>query len=175
MKSEMKDRNSLVYRGQDYSCEIIVVLLKIAFEKGIAKLIENDLNLGIMGVGCKIGKGAFYFLSSEDEELSIEQIKENYTNEMLYEQIAQTIIDLDEEESSYYMSILMRGHLKLYVSYNDNSVREFIIPWDWFEKSFISEEESLDNFLSMYTSEESSEIFGRAVLEQKLEGEVYYG
>lgn len=84
------------------------------------------------------------------------------------------IKDLDEEESSYYMSILMRGHLKLYVSYNDNSVREFIIPWDWFEKSFISEEESLDDFLSMYTSEESSEIFGRAVLEQKLEGEVYY-
>ena len=174
----MKDRNSLTYKGQDYSREIIAVLLKIAFEKGIAKLIENDLNLGIIGVGCKIGEGAFYFLSLEDEGLSIEQVRENYTDEMLYEKIAQAIIDLDtdldEEESSYYMPILMRGHLKLVTEYS-NSYKEFIVPINWFEITFIPEGESLDKFLSEYTSEDSSEIFCRAVLEQKMEGEVYYG
>ena len=53
----MKDRDNLEYKGQSYNREIIAVLLKIAFEKGIAKLIENDSNLGITGVGCKIGEG----------------------------------------------------------------------------------------------------------------------
>lgn len=169
----MKDRNSLVYKDQDYSSEIIVVLLKIAFKKGIAKLIENDLNLGILGVGCKIGEGAFYFLSSEDEELSIKQVKENYTDEMLYEQIVQAIIDLDDEESSYYLSILMIGHIKLIMEYH-NGYKEFIIPLDWFKKTYLSDGKSLEEFLNEYTSEDSSEIFCNAILEQELEGEIYY-
>lgn len=143
------------------------MLLKAAFERGVAKLVESDMSLGIMGVGCKIGEGAFYFLPLEDEELSIEQVEEKYTDEMLYEQMAQTIIDLDtdldEDESTYYIAVLMQGLLKFTIQYEDNSCREFIVSKEWFNR--------LWNIEGNY---DLSDVFCRAVLDSELIGEVHY-
>ena len=74
---------------------------------GTVKLIENDLELGISGVGCKIGDYAFYFLSLEDTDLTLKLIKEKYSNDDLANQITSAIYnDIENDERDYYISYL---------------------------------------------------------------------
>ena len=85
--------------------ELVEFMIKEGLFDGTVKLIENDF--GILGVGCKIGDYAFYFLSSEDEGLTLCEIKKEYNNNDLANQITSAIYDaIDENECDYYISYL---------------------------------------------------------------------
>ena len=85
--------------------ELVEFMIKEGLCDGTVKLIENDF--GILGVGCKIGDYAFYFLSSEDEYLTLYEIKKKYNNNDLANQITSAIYDaIDEDEHDYYISYL---------------------------------------------------------------------
>ena len=85
--------------------ELVEFMIKEGLFDGTVKLIENDF--GILGVGCKIGDYAFYFLSSEDQDLTLCEIKKEYNNNDLANQITSAIYDaIDENECDYYISYL---------------------------------------------------------------------
>ena len=85
--------------------ELVEFMIKEGLFDGTVKLIENDF--GILGVGCKIGDYAFYFLSSEDQDLTLCEIKKEYNNNDLANQITSAIYDaIDEDECDYYISYL---------------------------------------------------------------------
>jgi hypothetical protein len=74
---------------------------------GTVKLIEDDLELGISGIGCQIGDYAFYFLPLEDEDLTLETVKEKYSNDNLANQITFAIYkDIEDDERDYYIFYL---------------------------------------------------------------------
>lgn len=87
--------------------ELVKCMIKEGLFDGTVKLIENDIDLGILGVGCKIGDYAFYFLSSEDEDLTLYEIKKEYNKNDLANQITSAIYDaIDKNECDYYISYL---------------------------------------------------------------------
>ena len=106
--------------------ELVEFMIKEGLFDGTVKLIENDF--GILGVGCKIGDYAFYFLSSEDQDLTLCEIKKEYNNNDLANQITSAIYDaIDENECDYYISYLdekyhIVGNFKIdYYSRSKNS------------------------------------------------------
>ena len=91
----------------NFEKELVEIMVKEGLFDGTVKLIEDDLGIGILGVGCKIGDYAFYFLSSEDEYLTLYEIKKKYNNNDLANQITSAIYDaIDEDECDYYISYL---------------------------------------------------------------------
>ena len=87
--------------------DLVEAMVKQGLFDGTVKLIEDDLELGISGVGCQVGDYAFYFLSSEDEDLTLETVKEKYNNDDLTNQITSAIYkDIENDERDYYISYL---------------------------------------------------------------------
>lgn len=75
--------------------------------------IEDDY-AGCLGICCKIGDIAFYFLGSEDENITKEEYWKSYTLDMTIDMIFDILKDfesakktgLNDFEISYYESIL---------------------------------------------------------------------
>lgn len=70
---------------------------------GTVKLINNP-NDGC--ISCQIGEYWFYFIGSEDENLTPEEVRTNYDVFTIAQMILDTIIDLDDDEYTYYCDIL---------------------------------------------------------------------
>ena len=70
---------------------------------GTVKLINNP-NDGC--ISCQIGEYWFYFIGSEDENLTPEEVRNNYDVFTIAQMILDTIIDLDDDEYTYYCDIL---------------------------------------------------------------------
>ena len=87
-------------------------IIKNGFANGIIS-IENNY-AGCLGICCKIGDNAFYFMDSEDHNLTKEEYWESYTLDMTVDMIFNVLKDdtsaeengLDEMELSYYESVL---------------------------------------------------------------------
>lgn len=82
-------------------------LLKKGIEQNIVKIIESPND---RCVACQIGEYWFYFIGSEDECMTPEQIKESYTCDELVELICGAIVELDDTEINYYISYI-KEHL----------------------------------------------------------------
>lgn len=69
---------------------------------------------GCIGICCRIGDNAFYFLGSEDNDLTKEEYWKSYTLDMTIDMIFNILKDgesaeehgLDETELDYYTSVL---------------------------------------------------------------------
>lgn len=91
---------------------IIRDMIKNGFENGIIS-IEDDY-AGCIGICCKIGEMAFYFLGSEDENITKEEYWKSYTLDMTINMIFDILKDsesaerngLDDWEIGYYESVL---------------------------------------------------------------------
>jgi hypothetical protein len=70
---------------------------------GTVRLISNP-NDGC--IACQIGEYWFYFIGSEDENLTLEEVRNNYDVFTIAQMILDTIIDLDDDEYTYYCDIL---------------------------------------------------------------------
>lgn len=87
-------------------------MIKNGFENGIIS-IEDDY-AGCIGICCKIGEMAFYFLGSEDENITKEEYWQSYTLDMTINMIFDILKDsesaekngLDDWEIGYYESVL---------------------------------------------------------------------
>jgi hypothetical protein len=87
-------------------------MIKNGFENGIIS-IEDDY-AGCIGICCKIGEMAFYFLGSEDENITKEEYWKSYTLDMTINMIFDILKDsesaerngLDDWEIGYYESVL---------------------------------------------------------------------
>lgn len=87
-------------------------MIKNGFENGIIS-IEDDYT-GCIGICCKIGEMAFYFLGSEDENITKEEYWKSYTLDMTINMIFDILKDsesaerngLDDWEIGYYESVL---------------------------------------------------------------------
>ena len=87
-------------------------MIKKGFENGIIS-IENDY-AGCMGICCKIGDNAFYFLGSKDDSITKEEYWKSYTLDMTIDMIFDILKSakiaeengLDDWEIGYYESVL---------------------------------------------------------------------
>lgn len=87
-------------------------MIKNGFENGIIS-IEDDY-AGCIGICCKIGEMAFYFLGSEDENITKEEYWKSYTLDMTINMIFDILKDsesaerngLDDWEIGYYELVL---------------------------------------------------------------------
>ena len=87
-------------------------MIKKGFENGIIS-IENDY-AGCLGICCKIGYNAFYFLDSEDGSITKEKYWKTYTLDMTIDMIHNILKDsesaegngLDDWEIGYYELML---------------------------------------------------------------------
>ena len=70
---------------------------------GTVRLISNPNDNCI---ACEIGEYWFYFIGSEDENLKPEEVKSNYDVFTVAQMILDAIIDLDDDEYTYYCDIL---------------------------------------------------------------------
>lgn len=73
---------------------------------GTVKIISN-LNDGC--IACQIGEFWFYFIGSEDENLTSDEVYESYTKEELTEMIYSTLQDMKKnefDEVEYYKAFL---------------------------------------------------------------------
>ena len=70
---------------------------------GVVEIIQNPNDDCI---ACRIGECWFYFIGSEDENMTSDEVYESYTKEELTELILSTIEDLDETEIAYYAAFL---------------------------------------------------------------------
>lgn len=70
---------------------------------GNVKLINNP-NDGCLA--CQIGGDWFCFIGSEDENLTPEEVRTNYDVFTIAQMILDAIIDLDDDEYTYYCDIL---------------------------------------------------------------------
>ena len=70
---------------------------------GTVRLISNPNDNGI---ACEIGAYWFYFIGSEDENLTPEEVRSNYDVFTVAQMILDAIIDLDDDEYTYYCDIL---------------------------------------------------------------------
>lgn len=87
-------------------------MIKKGFENGIIS-IENDY-AGCMGICCKIGDNAFYFLGSKDDSITKEEYWKSYTLDMTIDMVFDILKSakmaeengLDDWEIGYYESVL---------------------------------------------------------------------
>lgn len=80
---------------------------------GTVKIISNPNDNCI---ACKIGESWFYFIGSEDEDLTPDEVYMSYTKEELAEMIYSTLQDMEIEknevdEVEYYKSFLEEKYL----------------------------------------------------------------
>ena len=57
-------------------------------------------------LACEIGEHWFYFIGYEDENLKPEEVRFNYDVFTVAQMILEAIIDLDDDEYTYYCDIL---------------------------------------------------------------------
>ena len=87
-------------------------MIKKGFKNGIIS-IEDDY-AGCMGICCKIGDNAFYFLGSEDDNITKEEYWESYTLDMTIDMIFNMLKDVESAEENgidcveldYYETVL---------------------------------------------------------------------
>ena len=87
-------------------------MIKNGFENGIIS-IEDDY-AGCIGICCKIGDNAFYFLGSEDDNITKDEYWKSYTLNMTIDMIFDILKDsesaerhgLDDWKIGYYESVL---------------------------------------------------------------------
>lgn len=87
-------------------------MIKNGFENGTIS-IEEEYG-GCLGICCKIGDMAFYFIGSEDDSLTKEEYSKAYTLDMTIDLIFNILKDsksaeengLDDLEIGYYESLL---------------------------------------------------------------------
>lgn len=87
-------------------------MIKKGFENGIIS-IEDDYG-GCMGICCKIGDNAFYFLGSQGNNITKEEYWKSYALDMTIDMIFDILKDsesaeengLDDLEIEYYESVL---------------------------------------------------------------------
>ena len=87
-------------------------MIRNGFESGTVSIEEEYA--GCIGICCRIGDNAFYFLGSEDDDLTKEEYWESYTLDMTIDMIFNILKDvesaeehgLDEAELDYYTSVL---------------------------------------------------------------------
>jgi len=101
---------------QDKRMEDIIMItremIKKGFESGTVSIEEEYA--GCIGICCRIGDNAFYFLGSEDNDLTKEEYWESYTLDMTIDMIFNILKDvesaeehgLDDLEIGYYESVL---------------------------------------------------------------------
>lgn len=68
--------------------------------------------MGVLSIACQIGDFWFYFASSEDENLTVDEFLEEYTIDEQAEQIFTTLSDweangLSEDETKYFRSVIL--------------------------------------------------------------------
>ena len=87
-------------------------MIKKGFKNGIIS-IEDDY-AGCIGICCRIGDNAFYFLGSEDDNLTKEEYWESYTLDMTIDMIFNMLKDVESAEENgidcveldYYEAVL---------------------------------------------------------------------
>lgn len=87
-------------------------MIKNGFENGII-LIEEEYE-GCIGICCKIGDNAFYFMGSKDDSLTKEEYWKAYTLDMTVDMIFDILKDSNSAEKNglydwelgYYESVL---------------------------------------------------------------------
>ena len=57
-------------------------------------------------LACEIGEYWFYFIGSEDENLKPDEVRLNYDVFTIAQMILDAIVDLDDDEYTYYCDIL---------------------------------------------------------------------
>ena len=97
----MKNITNLIYKDPS-TMERIAKIIN-GLWNGTVKLISNP-NDGC--IACQIGEYWFYFIGSEDENLKPEEVKDNYDVFTIAQMILETIIELDDDEYTYYCNIL---------------------------------------------------------------------
>lgn len=91
------------------------------------KIISNPIDDCI---ACQIGDFCFYFIGSEDEDLTPNEVYESYTKEQLTEMIYSALQDIDTNEFEYYKSYLEEK----YTSNKDESNDRNMILWNELRK-----------------------------------------
>ena len=88
-------------------------MIKKGFKNGIISVEDNyaGLTRNCMGICCKIGDNAFYFLGSEDDSITKEAYWKSYTLNMTIDMIFDILKSaeengLDDWEIRYYESVL---------------------------------------------------------------------
>lgn len=99
---------------------------------GTVKIISNPNDNCI---ACKIGESWFYFIGSEDEDLTPDEVYMSYTKEELAEMIFSTLQDMeieknDVDEVEYYKSFLEEKYLNNKNKCNDMNM----FLWDELKK-----------------------------------------
>ena len=95
------DISNLIYHDPS-TMERLVKIVE-ALWNGTAELISNP-NDGCLA--CKIGESWFYFMGNEDEDLKPEDVKNKYGVFEIAEMILSAIIELDDDEYTYYCDYL---------------------------------------------------------------------
>ena len=128
--------------------------------------IRKDI-CGCVGLCCKIGDNAFYFVGMEDENLSVQEYWQAYTLDMTIEMIHAIIKDketaedngLDEGEYEYYQNCLMFtdfvSDIEKMRDFFDLSKEEFL-----FSYSYLTESEYIltEKKISAMSAEQIAEI-----------------
>ena len=99
--SEIMNLGELIWNDQstmERVCKIVNGLWD-----GTVKLISNP-NDGCLA--CQIGEYWFYFIRVEDENLKPEEVKNNYDVFTIAQMILEAMIELDDDEYTYYCDIL---------------------------------------------------------------------
>lgn len=97
---------------------------------GTVKIISNPNDDSI---ACQIGEFWFYFIGSEDEDLTPDEVYESYTKEQLAEMIYSTLQDMEKnefDEVEYYKSFLEEK----YASSEEKSDDMNMILWNALKK-----------------------------------------
>lgn len=81
----------------------ITDLIYRGIKQNVVKFIENP-NDGC--IACEIGDYWFYFIGSEDENMTSSEVMESYTCDELIELIYGAMIELDDTEINYYLSYI---------------------------------------------------------------------
>ena len=97
----MQNITDLIWKDQS-TMERVVKIVNGLWD-GTVKLISNP-NDGRLA--CQIGEYWFYFIGSEDENLKPEEVKNNYDVFTIAQMILEAMIDLDDDEYTYYCDIL---------------------------------------------------------------------
>lgn len=98
---ENVDLSELIYNDSS-TMERLVKIVE-ALWNGTAKFIENP-NDGC--IACQIGEYWFYFMGSEDENMKPDDVKNHYGVFEVANLILNAIIELDDDEYTYYCDIL---------------------------------------------------------------------
>ncbi len=97
----MQNITDLIWKDQS-TMERVVKIVNGLWD-GTVKLISNP-NDGCLA--CQIGEYWFYFIGSEDENLKPEEVKHHYDVFTIAQMILEAMIDLDDDEYTYYCDIL---------------------------------------------------------------------